>query len=110
VVVVVVNALMDILPVAKLQMFTEGVGVGVWVGVGEFVGVGVGVSGTSQSKKAVKSKTSQGLVVEVVVSQKPCVNVTSHKSGHDDVDGVGPPNKQLPPIVSLKHHCNVVEL
>lgn len=108
--VVVVKALIDILPVAKLQMSTVGVGVGVCVGVGEFVGVGVGVSGTSQSKNAVKSKTSQGLVVEVVVSQKPCVKVIFHKSGHVDVDGVGPPNKQLPPMVSLKHHCKVVEL
>ena len=74
------------------------------------VGVGLGVTGTSQSKYASKSKTSQGDVVDVVVLQTPFVKITLHKSGQEDVDGEGPPNKHDPPIVSLKHHCNVVEL
>ena len=97
-------------PDVELQMFTDGDGVGVCVGVGELVGVGDGVLGTSQSKYAIKSNTSHGLVVEVVVLQTPFVKTTFHKSGHDDVDGVGPPNKQVPPIVSLKHHCCETEL
>ena len=92
-------------PPTKLQTLLVGVGVGVFVGVTDCVGVGVGVVGTSQSNNTLKSNTSHGDVVVVVVLHIPVVNITFQRSGQADVDGDGPPSKQVPPIVSLKHHC-----
>lgn len=102
VVVVVVYPEIVISPPTPIQLLTDGVIEGVIEGVGVIEIVGVG-DGTSQSKYAVKSNTSQGLVVVVVVLHVPLVNTTSHKSGQMDVDGDGPEKIQEPPTVSAKH-------
>jgi hypothetical protein len=78
------------------------------VDVGVGVGVGVIKSMVEQSKNESKSNTEQLLVgVGVGVGQVPDDRYTLKKSGHSEVHGDLPDNKQLPPKVLDKHHCVV---
>jgi hypothetical protein len=93
------------------QKFPEGVGVGVtpnevtskFTSSQGTLGVGVGIGSQSQSKYALKLKIEQSTGVGVGVGQIPPEKSFAEISGHWELHGLDPLNKQVPPNVSLRH-------
>ena len=93
------------------QKFPEGVGVGVTpiesmmklTSSQAILGVGVGNGSQSQSKYALKLNIEQSTPVGVGVGQIPPSKSFAEISGHCELQGLEPLNKQVPPNVSLKH-------